>query len=115
MSDLEGRKESLTMPELLQVCSKGWPFFRKSYYAKITSEKFRVFMHSIAHIKASNYACKADKILRIFIAPIVFSSEQLVLQNHPCLENLSCALHAPSTKQTLDCADESQSDDVRVD
>ena len=66
-------------------------------------------MHSRAHIKTSHLACKADKLLRRFIAPIIFPSDPTCLQNHPCPENLSFSFYAPSIKQTLDCPDACQS------
>ena len=73
--------------------------------AKTTSEKSRVVMHCIAHIKASHSACRADKFLRRFIAPIIFSSDPTSLQNHPCPVNLSFSFQAPSIKQIFDCPD----------
>lgn len=41
--------------------------------ANITYEICKVFMHCIAQNKASHYACKCDRLLRIFMAPIIVS------------------------------------------
>ena len=54
---------------ILQMMTPSSPIENNPSHA--TSENSRIFMHSIAHISASHSACKGDRLLQIFIAPIV--------------------------------------------
>ena len=66
-------------------------------------------MHSIAHIKAWYYACKADMLLRRFIDSIIFSSVTTTLHEPTMSRELISFLPCTIYRQTLECPDDCQS------